>query len=147
MFPIVSRRKAALIAAACSGRSGGQSRVFDRPASGVLAITPIAQVGFAEAIMASPSTARPGCGRQLAGHSQPCLLPRTGLNSQELAKRLHSFDGIVARTVAPDALSWRGKRREEPCWFIVFIIPHGTSLTPSGSAGGLESTLGHHNIC
>ena len=44
MFSVTSRRKAALSAAAWSSRSGGQSRVFERPATGALAMTPIAQV-------------------------------------------------------------------------------------------------------
>src|SRR5580698_10431933 len=41
---VVSRRKAAHSAAASSERKGGQRRVFERPAWGAFAITPIAQV-------------------------------------------------------------------------------------------------------
>jgi hypothetical protein len=44
MFSVVSRRKAALSAAACAPVSGGQRRVFERPGWGAFAITPIAQL-------------------------------------------------------------------------------------------------------
>ncbi len=44
MLVVVSRRKAALSAAACSGRRGGHSRVLEEPGRGVFAMTPIAQL-------------------------------------------------------------------------------------------------------
>ena len=44
-WPVVSRRKAPDSAAACLGVRGGQSRVFERPARGALAMTPMAQRG------------------------------------------------------------------------------------------------------
>ena len=43
MFVVVSRRNAALSADACSGRRGGQSRVFENPGRGTFAMTPMAQ--------------------------------------------------------------------------------------------------------
>ena len=44
MFSVMSRRNAALSAAACAGCSGGHSRVFARPGRGAFAMTPIAQM-------------------------------------------------------------------------------------------------------
>jgi hypothetical protein len=44
MFSVVSRKNAALRAAAWSGSKGGHSLVFDRPAWGALAMTPMAQL-------------------------------------------------------------------------------------------------------
>jgi hypothetical protein len=46
MFVVVSRKKAALSAAACSGRRGGHSRVLEKPGRGVFAMTPMAQLPF-----------------------------------------------------------------------------------------------------
>src|SRR3984957_9473467 len=46
MFSVVSRRKAALSRAACSGRSGGQRRVLEWPGRGDFAITPMAQLSL-----------------------------------------------------------------------------------------------------
>src|SRR5208283_525110 len=46
MFVVVSRKKAALSAAACSGRRGGHSRVLEKPGRGVFAMTPMAQIPF-----------------------------------------------------------------------------------------------------
>jgi hypothetical protein len=44
MFVVVSRKKAALSAAACSGLRGGHSRVLEKPGRGVFAMTPMAQL-------------------------------------------------------------------------------------------------------
>jgi hypothetical protein len=43
IFVVVSRRNAALRVDACSGRRGGQSRVFEYPGRGTFAMAPMAQ--------------------------------------------------------------------------------------------------------
>ena len=59
MFVVVSRRNAALSADACSGRKGGQSRVFEYPGRGTFAITLMAQRPLDEPGVSPSSYFRP----------------------------------------------------------------------------------------